>query len=133
MDETGGTHQDRPDDAWVSSTVRATPDGFLKSLNLKLRLTLPSNIPVSHPSFADIKAVLDQGAADGSSDISAANYSEFWNGQTLSGVKAQTIRAALDVYARSHPMHTPHYEFRLIVFRNRLPTYRANAGTNSLD
>jgi hypothetical protein len=29
--------QDRPDDQWVPSTERATPDGFLKSLNLKLR------------------------------------------------------------------------------------------------
>jgi hypothetical protein len=133
VNENFGTHRVRADDEFISSTLRATPDGFLKSLNLKLRLTLPTNIPVAHPVFADIKKILDEGAADGSSDISAANYSEFWNGQTLSGSKSQSIRAALDVYARSHPMHTPHYEFRLIMFRNRLPTYRKSAGNNSLD
>ena len=125
--------QDRADPEWISSTMRATPDGFLKSLNLKLRLTLPSNIPVAHPSFTDIQAILNEGAADGSSDVSANNYSEFWNGQTLSGSKAQTIRAALDVYQRSHPMQTPHYEFRLIMFRNRLNTLVNRSGSNNLE
>ena len=124
---------DRPDDEFISSTMRATPDGFLKSLNLKIRLTLPTNIPVAHPDWTDVQSILNDGANDGSTDISSDNYSEFWNGQTLSGSKAQAIRAALDVYARSHPMHTPHYEFRMIVFRNRLPTYRKSAGNNSLD
>jgi len=133
--ERGGTagYHDRPDDEWISSTKRATPDGYLKSLNLKLRLTLPSNIPVAHPSFTDIQAILNEGAADGSSDVSANNYSEFWNGQSLSGSKAQAIRAALDVYQRSHPMQTPHYEFRLIMFRNRLNTIVNRAGSNNLD
>jgi len=123
----------RPDDEWISSTLRATPDGFLKSLNLKLRLTLPTNIPVAHPDWTDVLSILNDGANDGTTEITSTNYSDFWNGSTLTGTKAQAIRAALDVYARSHPMHTPHYEFRMIVFRNRLPTYRKNAGNGSLD
>ena len=128
-----GTDVDRADDAWVASTVRATPDGFLKSLNLKLRLTLPTNIPVAHPPFVDIKAILD-GAGGVSSLIDATDYSNFWSNATGVGeTKRDAIKAALDVYARSHPMHTPHYEFRLIMFRNRLPTYRGDASVNSLD
>merc|ERR1712216_407729 len=91
-----GQTKDRADDEWIPSTIRATPDGFLKSLNLKLRLTLPTNIPVAHPHWG-------------------------------------AIEAALDLYARSHPMHTPHYEFRLIMFRNRINTYRATGSSNNLD
>ena len=127
-------HRDRADDEWISSTVRATPDGFLKSLNLKLRLTLPTNIPVAHPAWADIEAILDRGSGDGvDSTVSQTNYEDFWKG-TLSEVAAsKTIKAALDIYARSHPMHTPHYEFRLIMFRNRINTYRATAASNNLD
>lgn len=128
-----GTDVDRADDAWVASTVRATPDGFLKSLNLKLRLTLPSNIPVAHPTYAEIKLILD-GAGGAASGVTSTEYQHFW--QANSGLSTPTISAikgALDVYARSHPMHTPHYEFRLIMFRNRLPTYRLGAGSNSLD
>jgi len=124
---------DRPDDEWLPSTVRATPDGFLKSLNLKLRLTLPTNIPVAHPSWADIEFILNNGTADGDTSVSETNYQDFWNG-TLSEVAAsKSIKAALDVYARSHPMHTPHYEFRLIMFRNRVNTYRATAASNNLE
>ena len=126
--------RDRMDDEWIPSTKRATPDGFLKSLNLKLRLTLPTNVPVAHPAWADIEAILDRGAGDGvDSTVSETNYTDFWKG-TLSEVAAsKTIKAALDIYARSHPMHTPHYEFRMIMFRNRLPTYRASGSSNNLD
>jgi len=127
--------QDRPDAAWVSSTKRATPDGFLKSLNLKLRLTLPTNIPVAHPSYADIKFILDRGLAPGvaNTSVTETNYQDFWRGTLSEDAATKTIKAALDIYARSHPMHTPHYEFRLIMFRNRLNTYRATASSNNLD
>jgi len=121
---------DRPDDEWISSTLRATPDGFLKSLNLKLRLTLPSNIPVAHPDFNEIAAISDRTAAP---LYDATDYANFWRGSLAIGPKTEAINAALQIYARSHPMHTPHYEFRLIMFRNRLPTYRVGAGSNSLD
>ena len=121
---------DRPDDEWVPSTVRATKDGFLKSLNLKLRLTLPSNIPVAHPDFNDVAGITDRTAAP---IYNAQDYENFWRGSLADEKKAKAIQAALDVFGRSHPMHTPHYEFRLIMFRNRLPTYRATAGSNNLD
>jgi hypothetical protein len=126
---------DRPDDEFISSTLRATPDGFLKSLNLKLRLTLPTNIPVAHPSYADIKFILDRGLAPGvaNTSVSETNYQDFWRGTLSEEAASRTIKAALDVYARSHPMHTPHYEFRLIMFRNRINTYRATASSNNLD
>jgi len=131
----GYEHRDRPDDEWVPSTMRATPDGFLKSLNLKLRLTLPTNIPVAHPSYADIKFILDRGLAPGvaNTSVSETNYQDFWRGTLSQEAASRTIKAALDVYARSHPMHTPHYEFRLIMFRNRINTYRATASSNNLD
>lgn len=122
---------DRPDDEWVASTERATPDGFLKSVNLKLRLTLPTNIPVAHPSWADIWSILKR--ATGSTNITEANYNSFWNSGTLQDQVRDAIKAALDIYGRQHPMHTPHYEFRLIMFRNRLPTYRNTGSSNSLD
>merc|ERR1712216_251885 len=86
-----GQTKDRADDEWIPSTIRATPDGFLKSLNLKLRLTLPTNIPVAHPHWGDIEAILNDGAQDGTTEITSTNYSEFWNGSTLSGSKAQAI------------------------------------------
>jgi hypothetical protein len=96
-------------------------------------LTLPTNIPVAHPSWADIELILNNGTADGDTAVSETNYQAFWNG-TLSEVAAsKSIKAALDVYARSHPMHTPHYEFRLIMFRNRINTYRATAASNNLE
>ena len=129
VDETG-SDLDRPDDAWVSSTMRATPDGFLKSLNVKLRLTLPSNIPVAHPDFNDIAAISDR---TGPPVYNDTDYENFWRGSLADEKKAKAIQAALDIFGRSHPMHTPHYEFRLIMFRNRLPTYRATAGSNNLD
>jgi len=126
--------EDRPDDAWISSTKRATPDGFLKSLNLKLRLTLPTNIPVAHPAWADIESILLSGIAPGDSlSIDEAHYQAFWDGTSTSEKRMRAIKAALDIYARSHPMHTPHYEFRLIMFRNRVNTYRATASSNNLD
>lgn len=125
-------HQDRPDDQWISSTKRATPDGFLKSLNLKLRLTLPTNIPLAHPPYADIKSIMDAGSLNGNSGLTSADYQNFWAGTLGSGLR-DTIKTALDTFGRSNPLHTPHYEFRLIMFRNRLPTYRKNAGNNSLD
>jgi hypothetical protein len=127
----GGNAMDRADDEWISSTMRATPDGFLKSLNLKLRLTLPTNIPVAHPSWSDIQDVLSR--ADGSTNLTEANYNDFWGSNSLNEQARDAFKAALDIYGRQHPMHTPHYEFRLIMFRNRLPTYRKNAGNNSLD
>jgi hypothetical protein len=65
--------------------------------------------------------------------LTEANYNSFWGSGTLNDQSRDAIKAALDIYARSHPMHTPHYEFRLIMFRNRLPTYRNNASSNSLD
>ena len=134
INESGpNTQWDRPDDEFVPSTNRATPDGFLKSLNLKLRLTLPTNIPVAHPSYDDIKSILDEGTASGASAVTANDYSGFWYGSNLSDGIRGAIKGALDVYARSHPMHTPHYEFRLIMFRNRLPTYRSSGSSNSLD
>ena len=123
--------QDRPDDAFVPSTERATPDGFLKSLNLKLRLTLPSNIPVAHATWDDIDEILKR--HDGTTNITESQYTSFWDGSSLNDQARDTIKAALDIYARQHPMHTPHYEFRLIMFRNRLPTYRHDTGSNSLD
>ena len=131
--ETGGDagDQDRPDIEWIPSTYRATPDGFLKSLNLKLRLTLPSNIPVAHPSWGDIYDILTRTV--GSTNLTETNYNDFWGTNTLNEQSRDAIKAALDIYARQHPMHTPHYEFRLIMFRNRLPTYRGNASSNSLD
>lgn len=130
----GAAHADRADDEWISSTMRATPDGFLKSLNLKLRLTLPTNVPVAHPSYTDIKSILDLGSGDGvSTTVTDTNYKDFWKGTLSETAARESIKRALDVYARSHPMHTPHYEFRLIMFRNRLPTYRGTAGSNSLD
>jgi len=130
-----GTDVDRADDAWIASTVRATPDGFLKSLNLKLRLTLPSNIPVAHPTYADIKLILDGAAGSGVvSGVTATEYQHYWQADfSLSTPTIEAIKGALDVYARSPPMHTPHYEFRLIMFRNRLPTYRGDSGTSNLD
>jgi len=129
----GETHsdQDRMDDEWVPSTKRATPDGFLKSFNMKLRLTLPTNVPVAHPEFNDIVAITDRTATNKSYD--STDYDNFWRGSLDDDAKSRAIKAALDVFARSHPMHTPHYEFRLIMFRNRLPTYRDTAGVNSLD
>tara|TARA_B110000003_G_scaffold243938_1_gene252716 strand:- start:377 stop:1657 length:1281 start_codon:yes stop_codon:yes gene_type:complete len=126
-----GSDVDRADDAWVASTVRATPDGFLKSLNLKLRLTLPTNIPVAHPSWTEIEAILKR--QTGSTTVSSVNYDDFWKGVLSEQAATKTIQSALDIFGRSHPMHTPHYEFRLIMFRNRLPTYRRLAGSNSLD
>jgi len=128
----GELNQDRQDDEWISSTIRATPDGFLKSLNLKLRLTLPTNIPVAHPTYADIKVILDN-AGGVATQVSAADYEDFWEGELSNDPRSKAIRAALDLYARSHPMHTPHYEFRLIMFRNRLNTYRATAASNNLE
>ena len=127
----GEAVNDRPDDEWISSTMRATPDGFLKSLNLKLRLTLPTNIPVAHPSWDDIEAILK--AATGSTTVSEINYNDFWKGILSEVAASKSIVAALDIYARSHPMHTPHYEFRLIMFRNRINTYRATGSSNNLD
>ena len=131
--ETGGDagDQDRPDDEWVPSTIRATPDGFLKSLNLKLRLTLPTNIPVAHPTWTDIEDILKR--TTGSTNLTEANYNSFWNSGTLTDQTRDAFKAALDIYGRSHPMHTPHYEFRLIMFRNRLPTYRYTSSSNNLD
>jgi hypothetical protein len=126
-----GTDVDRADDAWIASTVRATPDGFLKSLNLKLRLTLPSNLPVSHPSWTDIEDILMR--ASGTTNLTEANYNSFWSSGSLNDQARDAFKAALDIYARQHPMHTPHYEFRLIMFRNRLPTYRSGAGSNNLE
>jgi hypothetical protein len=137
-----GTDGDRIDDEWISSTKRATPDGYLKSLNLKLRLTLPSNIPVAHPSYADIKSIMDKGAPGGNSQLTTTDYENYWNGtisypqpgvSVPSEAMVKAIQSALDVYARQHPMHTPHYEFRLIMFRNKLPTYRNTASSNNLD
>ena len=124
-------HMDRPDDEWISSTKRATPDGFLKSLNLKLRLTLPTNIPVAHPSWSDIEALLKR--ETGSTIIQSTDYDAYWTAGTVTDAKREAIKAALDLYARSHPMHTPHYEFRLIMFRNRINTYRATGSSNNLD
>jgi len=130
--ETGGNagDQDRPDDEWVPSTVRATPDGFLKSFNMKLRLTLPSNVPVAHPDFNDISGISDR---TGPPVYNATDYENFWRGSLADDKKAKAIQAALDIFGPSHPMHTPHYEFRLIMFRNRLPTYRNSGSSNSLD
>jgi len=128
------TMQDRPDDEWISSTIRATPDGFLKSLNLKLRLTLPSNIPVAQPSFADLEPILNKGSGDGvDTVVDIAAYHDFWEGVLSSAAKGQAIKGALDAWARSHPMHTPHYEFRLIMFRNRLNTVVNRTGSNNLE
>ena len=126
--------EDRSDDQWISSTVRATPDGFLKSLNLKLRLTLPTNIPVAHPHWGDIEAILKR--ETGSTTIQSIDYDRYWSpnaGNPIAQSVRDAIKAALDLYARSHPMHTPHYEFRLIMFRNRINTYRATGSSNSLD
>jgi len=130
-----GTDVDRADPAWISSTVRATPDGFLKSLNLKLRLTLPSNVPVAHPPYEDIKFILDGAAGSGVvSGVTSTEYQHFWQADSSLSTPAITaIKGALDVYARSHPMHTPHYEFRLIMYRNRLPTYRATGSSNNME
>jgi len=126
--------EDRPDDEWISSTVRATPDGFLKSLNLKLRLTLPTNIPVASPAWSDIESILDIGSGPGvNSTVSETNYLDYWKGTLSETASRESIKGALEAWSRAHPMHTPHYEFRLIVFRNRLPTYRKNGGNNSLD
>lgn len=137
--------RDRMDDEWIPSTKRATPDGFLKSLNLKLRLTLPTNIPVAHATWNDIQAILD-GSSGGTTSVTSTDYENFWKGDLFDPTstnadvnnavnkhKMEAIKAALDVYARSHPMHTPHYEFRLIMFRNRINTYRASAGSNNLE
>jgi len=123
----------RADDEWIPSTIRATPDGFLKSLNLKLRLTLPTNIPVAHPSWSEIEAILKR--ETGSTTIQSTDYDEYWSPTTANPVASMrdAIKAALDIYARSHPMHTPHYEFRLIMFRNRINTYRATGSSNNLD
>ena len=131
----GPYEKDRADPEWVPSTMRATPDGFLKSLNLKLRLTLPSNIPVAHPTYDEIKDILDGGAGSGvESGVTETEYGHFWQADSgLSTPAIHAIKGALDVYARSHPMHTPHYEFRLIMFRNRINTYRATASSNNLD
>ena len=132
---TGEINDDRcrGDDEWVPSSHRATPDGFLKSLNLKLRSTLPTNIPVAHPSWSEIEAILKQ--RTGSTTIQSTDYDEYWAPATASPVASirDAIKAALDIHARSHPMHTPHYEFRLIMFRNRLNTYRATGTSNNLD
>jgi hypothetical protein len=110
--------------------VCATPDGFLKSVNLKLRLTLPSHLPVAQPTFADISGISDRTV---SPVYDATDYQNYWHGSLALGPKADAIKAALEIFARSHPMHTPHYEFRLIMFRNRLPTYRSGASSNSMD
>jgi len=128
-----GHTKDRADDEWIPSTIRATPDGFLKSLNLKLRLTLPTNIPVAHPTWAEIEAILKE--RTGSTTIESTDYDEYWAPATASPVASirDAIKAALDIHARSHPMHTPHYEFRLIMFRNRINTYRGSGSSNSLD
>lgn len=123
--------QDRADPEWISSTMRATPDGFLKSLNLKLRLTLPTNIPVAHPSWTEIEAILKR--QTGSTTVSSINYDDFWKGVLSEQAATKSIQSALDIFGRSHPMHTPHYEFRLIMFRNRINTYRATASSNNLD
>ena len=126
--------QDRPDDEWIPSTIRATPDGFLKSLNLKLRLTLPTNIPVAHPHWGDIEAILKR--ETGSTTIQSIDYDRYWSpnaGNPITQSVRDAIKAALDIHARSHPMHTPHYEFRLIMFRNRINTYRATGTSNNLD
>ncbi len=125
-----GTSVDRPDDEFVDSTYRATPDGFLKSLNLKLRLTLPSNMPVAHPTYNDIRLITDNVVSSG---VTGQDYEDFWHGSLNDVSKSTTIKSALDIWGRSHPMHTPHYEFRLIMFRNRLPTYRATGSSNALD
>ena len=127
------TERNRTGDEWVNSTKRATPDGFLKSLNLKLRLTLPTNIPVAHPSWSEIEAILKR--ETGSTTIQSIDYDTYWSPTTANPVASvrDAIKAALDLYARSHPMHTPHYEFRLIMFRNRINTYRATASSNNLD
>lgn len=135
-DPTNGPYEkDRADDEWIPSTIRATPDGFLKSLNLKLRLTLPTNIPVAHPHWADIEAILKR--ETGSTTIQSIDYDAYWSPSqdpsTPHPAYRDAIKAALDLYARSHPMHTPHYEFRLIMFRNRINTYRATASSNNLD
>ena len=124
-------NQDRPDDEWIPSTFRATPDGFLKSLNLKLRLTLPTNIPVAHPSWTEIEAILKR--QTGSTTVSSVNYDDFWKGVLSEQAATKSIQSALDIFGRSHPMHTPHYEFRLIMFRNRVNTYRATASSNNLN
>ena len=129
--ETGGSLRVRPDDEFVPSTERATPDGYLKSLNLKLRLTLPSNIPVAHATWDDVHDILTR--HDGSTNITEAQYTSFWDGSSLNDQARDTIKTALDIYGRQHPMHTPHYEFRLIMFRNRLPTYSDTGSSNSLD
>lgn len=124
----------RADDEWIPSTKRATPDGFLKSLNLKLRLTLPTNIPVAHPSWTEIEAILKR--ETGSTTIQSIDYDRYWSpnaGNPITQSVRDAIKAALDIHARSHPMHTPHYEFRLIMFRNRVNTYRATASSNNLD
>ena len=121
----------RADDEWIPSTFRATPDGYLKSLNLKLRLTLPTNIPVAHPSWGEIEAILKR--QTGSTTVSSVNYDDFWKGVLSEQAATKSIQSALDIFGRSHPMHTPHYEFRLIMFRNRLNTYRATGSSNSLD
>jgi len=126
------SHKDRPDDEWIPSTFRATPDGFLKSLNLKLRLTLPTNIPVAHPAWTEIEAILKR--ETGSTTIQSTDYEAYWSGSQDNGPALRdAIKAALDLYARAHPMHTPHYEFRLIMFRNRINTYRATAASNNLE
>ena len=125
---------DRPDDEWISSTKRATPDGFLKSLNLKLRLTLPSNIPVAQPSFADLQPILNKGSGDGiNTQVSISDYHDYWEGVLSNVAKSSAVKGALESWARAHPMHTPHYEFRLIMFRNRLSTIVNRAGSNNLE
>jgi hypothetical protein len=98
---------------------------------LKLRLTLPTNIPVAHPSWAEIEAILKR--QTGSTTVSSVNYDDFWKGVLSEQAATKTIQSALDIFGRSHPMHTPHYEFRLIMFRNRINTYRATGSSNNLD
>jgi hypothetical protein len=133
------TMTQEPNDTLIPSTQRATPDGYLRSTDIRFRFTIPSNPRASTDgSVGSLFPTADQLGitnTDESAGLTVTQYESFVKGvpahptNPSQGTIADTsaFHAMINQWNATHPMGQDHYEFRWIVWRNKHPTVSAKA------
>ena len=116
----------------LSSTVRASPDGYLHSTNVTFRFTLPTATPGTGAVSSLLPTAEDLGLnnTDSTQGLTVDQYNDFTKGGTNAQI-SPSISALLDQYRSRHPMGQDHYEFRWIVWRNKRPTFHRWGDSNA--
>lgn len=157
--EVVGTQQYELNDTKFNSLKRATPDGYLRSTDVRFRFTLPSNISGTVMSgnnsgtgaqwfpTVDQLGITNTNPALG---ITVDQYKAFLNGHPNTATQSANfpddgdlvnqsladntlIQSMINQYNSRHAMGQDHYEFRWIVWRNKRPTvaYNSVIGSNA--